>query len=65
MKKSELKKLIKETINEESFAKGGWNELMNLKETLGADKLIDEIGNYLDSAELKEMVEFIGDNWGV
>jgi len=38
---------------------------MNLKETLGADKLIDEIGNYLDSAELKEMVEFIGDNWGV
>ena len=59
----QLRKMIQESITnvlkEGSANSSDWQRWDNIKETLGADEMLDAIFNAMDQYEIEEMLEFL------
>ena len=59
----QLRKMIQESISgilkEGSAKSSDWERWDNIKETLGADEMLDAIFNAMDQYEIEEMLEFL------
>lgn len=58
-------KRIEDLINEGSSKMKLWDKIDELKEALGADKLIDEIGQGLSDDALEEVLKYICKNYDI
>ena len=58
-------KRIEDLINEGSSDMKLWDKIDELKEELGADKLLDEICQGLSDDALKEVLKFICKNYDI
>ena len=58
-----IKNQVKRVLNEGSPSQDVYNKWEDIKEYIGADRMIDDIWNYLDSNQLEKLVDWFNQDY--